>query len=235
MAATKPKNDSHVWRTLRRAGVVIVERSPVLETREQREARNAAIVDALEGASASVVAERYGLSRSAVLGLAYRHRQSRGLQPTAVTSLAEVRAERHQAVLVALQTGTVDEVADRFGLSARSVRDVRLTARRAAEALPETPRPTPSAERVTLRTTRAAPVPALPTIVPTPVTPTPVAVFACVPVERVTRVSLLDAQVDHCRSLGDDGLCCSAPVVPSRSWCPSHLALYTRPDRRRAR
>ena len=230
MAATKPKNrPDHVWHTARRAGVVTVERSPTFETREQREARYGAVVRALDGASAAVVAERYGMSRSAVLGLAYRYRQARGLASTNVTSFSTARAERHQAVLEALQTRTVDEVAARLGISVRSVRDIRLTAR-AAGAHPETPRAPSTIDRVTILTSRAAP--ALPVI--EPVAPTPIAVIPAFACSSVPRVSLLEAAHGQCRALGDDGLCCSAPVVHGRSWCPEHLRAFTQPAWRSA-
>ena len=205
----------HPWRRTMRHGVISVERAPGVArdassrplTPDEREARNAEIVEALETSSASAVAELFGTTRNAVLGHSYRYRQAHGL-PAATNSATQ--AARRAAVVSALETSSAETVAARFGLAVRTVRDSAYTVRVAARAKGTTlPRAAPTA--------------------PPPVFP-PVPVIVCAPVERV---SLIDAMPGQCRSLDADGLCCSRPVVNCRSWCRDHLLEYTQPSRRR--
>lgn len=217
-----PQNSSsHPWRRSHRHGVVSVERAPGVArdvasrplTPEERAARDESVMNSLETASASVVGLQMGTSRSAVLAIAYRYRQAHGLEPIGNNVL---KLARREAIVSALQDETAAEVAARFGIAIRTVRDIAFGARaaqkvRSTSTSPSVPRTLPKASIST----------------PRPATPPTV---ICEPVDRV---SLLDVGVEQCRDLDDDRMCCGAPVVPGRSWCPTHFALYTQPLTRR--
>jgi hypothetical protein len=214
---------SHPWRTSRRNGVVTVERaarngssrtvSPA--ELEAREARNVSICEAWRSTtlSASEIAAQVAVAhpectRNVVIGVVHRAGVQRG-DPVArpVRPLAHEVRDRYLTRF--LKAGwAVIETAEAFGLTEDTVRGVLRRCRKEG-TLP--------IGRVVLATRATAPEAAT-TVV-------------CVP---ITRATLLDASVGQCRSLHDDGTCCSAPVVHGRSWCSSHLALYTQPARRRA-
>ena len=221
VVSARPRNAStHPWHRSSRHGVVTVERAPGVArdaasrplTPEERENLKRSIVEEWERGESSArdIAQRHNVSRNTVLGITNRAgaRRRPGATRVAAESAATIaRARRNRWILGLLGSSwSVRETAHLFSVSEDTVRSVKTRARLAG-TLPTSFTATRSANRTTTA-------------------------IAC---EGVDRVALMDALPGQCRSLGDDGLCCCKLVVPGRSWCPEHLAMYTlRPVRRSA-